>query len=357
MKQRLILCCIFSFAVGKLLHSQDQLLNFGIDFRTDYDTRINNHQRDVSDIRLQTLSLLFFGELYPGITYCLEEKLNNTGPLTVDEYMGSTANAWINFAPRNWKWSFTVGKQDIMFGSFESDYDPSDLYLTSMVFDNFTRSQVGVAANYYNRNHVLSMQISNLTGKQLSYDDNHSFGYTVNGRGNYFKGTILASLSYTLVQSGYGHIFHWASLGTQIRTGNFFTEIDAYAGRYRQNMTIDSSQDNYREADNLSISISESFRFGKLRPFIKIAANWQEDVETNTLSRRSYGGAAGIEYYPIRGEDFRIHLVYQHHRNRYGEMWLDREGTEKINIITAGMKWKLTIGSLVTKAKNLITGQ
>ncbi|MCD8262040.1 MAG: hypothetical protein LUD15_11645 [Bacteroides sp.] len=244
-----------------------------------------------------------------------------------------------------------------MFGSFESDYDSSDLYLTSMVFDNFTRSQVGVAANYYYHNQFLSMQVSNITGQQLSYDENHSFAYTLNGKGNYFKGMILVSLSYTLVQSGHGKIFHWASLGTQIRAGNFFTEIDAYAGRYRQNMTIDSSQSNYREADNLSVSISESFCFGKFRPFVKLAANWQEDVETSTLSRRSYGGAAGLEYYSIRGEDFRIHIVYQNHRNRYGEMWLDREGTEKINIITAGMKWKLTIGSLVTKAKELITGK
>ncbi len=333
------------------IQGQDKILNVGLNLRIDYDNILNTIQPDMSRIVLNTCKIIFNGELYPGITYNFEQRLNNTSALTSDSYTSSTGDAWINFAPKNWKWSFTAGKQDIMFGSFESDYDPSDLYLISVVFDNFTRSQIGVSAHYTHKNHILSFQVSNVTGDQLSYDPNHSFAYTFNSYSNFFKGTLLSSVAYSLIQSGNGHLFNWLSYGNQIRTGNFFTELDSYWGRYRQNMSIDSSQSNYREAENVSLSIREFYRLGKFIPFTKLVADWQRDTEQNRLSRRSWGAVVGLEYYPIPGEDFRLHLVYQYRRNRYGDMWLDREGIEVINQVTAGIKWKIQMGSLLTKRK------
>lgn len=350
MKKYILLYCFSLFALG--VNAQSKYLDIGLNFRTDYNASFNDDQPNERKINLNTLKLIFTGSVYPGITYKVQQRLNDAAFLESDKYTSSTEDAWLNFAPQGWKWDFTVGKQDILFGTFESNYDPSDMYLISMVFDNFNRSQVGIAARYtWPRGNTVSMQISNVRGEQLSHDSNHSFAYTVNGAQKFLDNLLNTSIGYSLIHSGDGHYYHWLTLGSYMQLKNFFMEVDAYAGRYRQNMTMDANQNNYRAADNFSVSLTNRYQIKKFILFAKIAQDYQLDVLNDTMSKRSLGFALGAEYYPIKGQDLRIHSAYMFRHNRFGDMWLDKTGTETNNLFTLGVKWNVNLGKLLSMGK------
>lgn len=339
----ILICFILSVS------AQDKILNVGLNFRTDYNIILNNHEKTTRDINLNTLKLIFYGTLHRGITYKIQQRLNDSWYLESDKYTSSLEDAWINFMLGKSKWDITVGKQDIMFGTFESLYDPSDMYLISMVFNNFNRSQVGIAARHtWSEGNRLSFQISNIAGEQLSYDEHHSFAYTVNASKTFFDDVLWTTLGYSLIQSGNSRFFHWFTFGSQLKVKKLFIELDAYAGRYRQNMTFDTSLDNFRESDNFSATIGERYQIRKFNIFTKFSIDYQKDVLEKSLSKRSYGVAVGTEYYPIDGQDLRIHAAYRLRHNHYGDMWLNTSGNEIINQFIVGLKWELDLGRLLT---------
>lgn len=347
MKRILLSSTLLILCLG--IFAQTQYLNVGINFRTDYNALFSNDQANIRKINLNTLKLVFSGTVYPGITYKVQQRLNDTPFLESDKYTSNTEDAWINFALRNYRWDFTVGKQDILFGTFESNYDPSDMYLISMVFNNFNRSQVGLTARYrFSLGNTVSLQMSNVTGEQLSRNENHSFAYTVNATQNFFDNALNTTIGYSLIQSGHSRYYHWVTFGSQLQVKKLFVEFDAYAGRYRQNMTMDAEESNFREADNFSASLTDRYRINKFVLFAKLVLDYQKDAETGEMSKRSVGAASGVEFYPVDGQDLRIHGVYQFRHNKYGNPWLDREGTENAHQLTVGVKWNVNLGQLIT---------
>ncbi len=328
------------------VHSQSQLMNVGLEVRTDFDAWMNNRHPDTRSFRLNTLQLVFSGELYPGITYRVQQRLNDTPFRESDRYMANTLDAFVNFAPRHWNWDFTIGKQNLLFGTYETDYDPSDLYLLSLVFDNFLISQVGVTARRNWKNGSLAAQVSDVTGDQLVYNENRSFAYTLNAAGYTPNSKMNASIAYTLIQAGNKHFFNWLTLGAQLRHRNYFGELDAYAGRYRENMSLDEETDNYIVADNLSVSITSRLRLGKLSPLLKLSFDYQQDAQEKTMSKRRWSGATGMEYYPLRKHDLRFHAIYQFNYVSYGEMWYNNYHHEMTNRVTIGMRWQVSLGDL-----------
>ncbi len=344
----LLLCLLTSCLLS--IYSQSRLIDVGLEVRTDFNAWMNNRHPDKRKFELNTLQLVFGGELYPGITYRVQQRLNDTPFKESDRYTSNTLDAFIHFEPARWNWDFVVGKQNILFGTYETDYDPSDLYLLTMVFDNFTISQVGVTARYNWRNISFALQVADVTGDQLVYDPNHSFAYTFNIAGYTPNRKMNASLAYTLIQSGDKRYFHWLTLGAQVRQGNYFGELDAYAGRYRENMTLNEHEEelsNYQEADNISVSLNNRLRMGKLSPLMRIVFDYQQDARNKMLSRRGWSGALGVEYYPIHKHDLRLHAVYQFRYATYGDMWFNNYHHEMTNRITLGLRWQVNLGDLL----------
>lgn len=329
----------------------DKMLNIMLDMRVDLQGRAYHDGRDGQDDELsfhgQTLKLILSGEVVPGIRYRVRQRLNRPqAPLLREGYSSATDQAWLAFDfGRNKQWTITAGKQSIMFGTFEYDFNAADIYLASMVYNDMVSYQLGVSATYRLGAQTLNLQVVNSDYPMFAADAsrNKALGIVTLWEGSLWEGLVKTRWSYAAMQHYKGKFYNWITAGVQLNLGKSTTELDYY---YGDRMIDYASQVNLgdlglRPVRDRSAVLSFQYRLGKFRPWLKGVWNQRFDRGYDQDAYRSWGAQVALEYYPFnnpRVKDLRFHVAYYFTDVDYMGLFSDIPHAG-INTALIGFRW------------------
>lgn len=294
----------------------DKMLNVMLDTRFDFQTDLTNGKVENAFFHGQTIKLWFAGEIIPGIRYRIRQRLNRPQTLLREGYSSATDHAWLAFDIGK-HWTITAGKQSVQLGTYEYDYNPADIYLPTMVYNDFDGYKAAVNVGYHFLGQTINLQLVNSDAPQFASADYESKALAVNTlwEGNLFNGVLRTRWGYGAFQHTKSKFYHWVTLGTQINVGAFTSELDYYMGRrdIDYSADVDDPELGLRNVDDQSLSVNLKYNFGKFRPFIKGTWNQREDTAFDSNAYETYGIQAVLELYPFTNKyvkDLRFHAMY-----------------------------------------------
>ncbi|MCD8178611.1 MAG: OprO/OprP family phosphate-selective porin [Tannerellaceae bacterium] len=330
--------------VWRQLLWDDEKLNMLFDTRIDFQDVVNRHTDDERLFRGQTIRLWLVGEVVPGIRYRLRQRLNKEGTILRDNYSGATEYAWIAFDIGS-EWTITVGKQGIMIGTFENDYNGADVYQGTMVFNDLDASKTGINFAYKPGRQILNLQITNSDSPQFASEEFSKKALAAHFMwvGDLFDEFIRTRWGYSVFQHTRHKVYQWITLGTQINVKQFTSEIDYYNGVRNMDYgyMVDRDDLGNRYVHDQSLSVHCEYNFGKWRPFIKGTWDKRYDKWSESTAYRSLGIEAVAEYYPFSRErirDLRFYAAYAYKNTDYQGMFGDLQNGEKHTFII-GTRW------------------
>lgn len=327
----------------------DKMLNIMIDSRTDFQTVFNNDSLESADFRAQTFRLLLTGEILPGFRYRIRHRFNKVqSPLIRDNYSSATDQAWLAFDVGK-KWTITVGKQTVLLGTFEFDYNGADTYLVTMVDGDFDLYKTGVATSFKALGQEFSLQVVNSDAPQFASDayKRKAFAFNFLWAGSLFDGKLRTRYGYGLYQHSASKFYSWLTLGTQVNIDQFIIELDYYLGSRNIDYSsiVNDSSLGVRYVKDQSLALNIQRRFGKFLPMVKTTWNKRYDKEDDSTAYYSNGLQLAVEFYPFEKEvikDLRFHLAYVYqttdYKNRYSS--LDDLTT---HTLLGGVRWLFKI--------------
>ncbi len=297
----------------KQLKWDDEKLNILIDTRIDYQSDFSNGWQSGS-FEAQAFKLWLAGEIVPGVRYRVRQRLNKpTTPLR-EGYSAATDQAWLafDFAKR---WTVTVGKQSVQFGTYEFDYNPADIYMPTMCYNDLDAYKTGVNIAYAFPDHTFNFQVVNSDTTQFAAADyaNKALAMAFLWNGKMFDGLLCTRWAYGAFQHDKGDFLSWVTLGTQLNVNKFTAELDYYWGkRYMDYGSVVGADLGLRHVMDRSAALNLKYNDGKLRPSLKLMWNDRFDLPTDQDAYRIVGVSGVVEYYPFKGKlsDLRFHLVY-----------------------------------------------
>ncbi|MCC8152860.1 MAG: OprO/OprP family phosphate-selective porin [Tannerellaceae bacterium] len=294
----------------------DEKLNLFVDTRIDFQDLVNRHAEDGRSFRAQTFRIWLVGEIVPGIRYRVRHRLNKNGVILRDNYSGATDHAWLAFDIGR-TWTITVGKQSVMIGTFENDYNGADVYQGSMVFNDFDGSLTGVNVAYKTGRQVFNFQVTNSDEPQFASEEyaNKALAFNFLWVGDLFNETIRTRWGYGTFQHSRNKFYNWVTIGTQFNIGKTITEVDYYTGIRNMDYGYMLNTDTlgYRYVQDQSLSVRIEYDMGRWKPFIKGIWDKRFDKWFDSTAYRSLGIEAVAEFYPFTGErtrDLRFHACY-----------------------------------------------
>jgi len=322
----------------------DKMLNIMVDTRVDYQMDFQKNKLDDAFFHGQTLKIWVAGEIIPGIRYRIRHRLNKPQTPLREGFSGATDHAWIAFdAGKNW--TFTVGKQSIQLGTFEYDYNPADIYLPTMIYNDFDGYKLGLNVGYHFLGQTLNFQLANSDAPQFAAEEykNKSIALTTLWEGNLFNGVVKTRWGYGAFQHAKTKFYNWLTFGTQLNAGKFTTELDYYFGNRDMDYSadVDDPELGLRYVNDQSASVNLKYNFGKFRPFVKGTWNQRKDKKFDSNAYESWGIQAVMECYPFTNKyikDLRFHAMYAYSTTDF-EGNFDQLANKNMHSVLIGTRW------------------
>lgn len=322
----------------------DKMLNVMLDTRVDFKTTFNGSDLDEASFQGQTIKLWLVGEIVPGIRYRLRQRLNKPQTPLREGYSSATDQAWVAFDLGK-KWTFTVGKQSVQFGTFEYDYNPADIYQPTMTFDDLDAYKTGVNVAYKFLGQTLNLQVVNSDAPQFARDDYKKKALAVNvlWEGSLLDGKLKTRWGYGAFQHSKSKFYNWITPGIQLNLGQFTTELDYYMGNRDMDYSaiVENPDLGTRYVQDQSVSLNLKYDFGKWRPFVKGTWNQRHDKGFDSNAYESLGIQAVVEFYPFTNKlvkDLRFHAMYAYGNTNFQGEFNDLSNKDTHTLLV-GTRW------------------
>ncbi len=347
-----LLLCVGVFAqhkesqniLDKLLWD-DKMLNLMLDTRVDFQTIFDNGSLDEASFEGQTLKLWIVGEVVPGIRYRVRQRLNKPQTPLREGYSAATDQAWLAFDVGGEKWTFTVGKQSVQFGTFEYDYNPADIYQGTMAFNDLDAYKTGVNVAYKFLGQVMNLQLVNSDAPQFASEEYKKKALAMNilWEGDLLRGVIKTRCAYGAFQHEKTKFYNWLTAGLQVNAHKFTTELDYYLGPRDMDYGSVVGIDNLgtRSVRDQSLSLNLKYDFGKWKPFVKGTWNQRHDKAYGKNAYENLGIQAVMEFYPFTNKlikDLRFHAVYAYSNTNF-EGEFNGKSNDDTHTILVGTRW------------------
>ncbi|MDL2290079.1 OprO/OprP family phosphate-selective porin [Paludibacteraceae bacterium OttesenSCG-928-F17] len=324
----------------------DNMLNIMIDTRVDFETDIIDNKTEELSFRGQTLKIWIAGEIIPGIRYRVRHRLNRAqGSFPREGYSGATDHAWLAFDIRD-KWTITAGKQSVQLGTYEYDYNPADVYLPTMIFNDFDGYKAGVNVAYKFLGQAINLQLVNSDSPQFAADNFARKALTINllWEGSLFNEIVKTRWGYGAFQHNRDKFYNWLTLGTQLNIGSFTAELDYYLGERNidYNLSLNDEPLGSRFVQDQSASVNLKYNLGKWRPFIKGVWSKRHDKDFKDDVYNISGIQAVVEYYPFthpRVKDLRFHVMYGYNNTDYSSGMFSSLNNIDSHTLLIGTRW------------------
>ncbi|MDL2252058.1 OprO/OprP family phosphate-selective porin [Odoribacter sp. OttesenSCG-928-J03] len=321
----------------------DEMLNIFLEARVDFQTSMVNGDHENMEFHGNTLKLWAAGEILPGFRYRIRHRLNRSQTPGRDGYSGATDQVWLAFDIKD-RWTITAGKQSVQFGTFEYDYDPIDIYLPTMCFDDLDAYKLGVNVAYKFKQQVLNLQVVNSDAPQFASEEyqRKALGFNLLWEGDLLDGLIKTRWAYGAFQHTKSKFYNWLTLGTQFNVNKFTAEVDYYLGNRDMDYgsVVNSDILGSRYVHDQSFSLNLKMDCGKWKPAIKGIWDQRHDQATDRNAYENIGVQTVMEYYPFDGvlKDLRFHLVYQFNSTDYQGIF-SQINNRDVHTALAGVSW------------------
>ncbi len=323
----------------------DKMLNIMLDTRVDFQMSYDNNGLEDMSFYGQTVKIWLVGEIVPGIRYRVRQRLNKPQAPLREGYSGATDQAWIAFDLGKAKsWTITAGKQSVQFGTFEYDYNPADIYLPTMCFNDLDAYKTGVNVAYRFLGQTINLQVVNSDNPQFASEEyeNKALGGSILWEGSLLKNVLKTRWAYSAFQHEGSKFYSWFTLGTQLNTGKFTAELDYYCGSRDMDYSsvVDDEDLGSRYVFDQSAALNLKLDLGIWKPSVKGVWNERKDKQLDESAYANYGIEAALELYPFAGltKDLRFHAVYMYNNTDLKGPYSDLSNTYNHTFLV-GMRW------------------
>lgn len=322
----------------------DKMLNIMLDTRVDFQGNLNNADLDNLSFTGQTIKVWIVGEVIPGVRYRVRQRLNKPQTPLREGYSSATDQAWVAMDAGK-HWTFTVGKQSVQFGTFEYDYNPADIYLGSMAFNDLDAYKTGVNVAYKFAGQALNLQVVNSDATQFANEayKNKALAILTLWEGDLFDSMVKTRWGYGAFQHSKSKLYNWITLGTQLNVEKFTAELDYYNG-YRNmdyGYMVNNDSLGLRYVKDQSLSLNLKYNFGQWRPFIKGIWDQRYDKDFDSKAYQNMGIQAVVEFYPFANKyvkDLRFHTAYMYNHTNFKNEFAQLDNTDTHTFLI-GTRW------------------
>ena len=327
--------------------------NMYFNFQTSLDAEKKGEADLITKFKARQLRLEVRGDLTERIFYRFRHRLNKSNAaVSLDNLATATDMMYAGFR-LNEKWTATVGKMCQMWGGYEFDLNPMNIYEYSDFLNNMDNFMLGAMITYTpNPNHEFNLQITDVrndsfeniygtsTGIKAS---NTPLAYIFNWNGNLFDSLIHTRWGAGLQSEADGYTNALVMLGTKLNLPKFQVFLDYMMANDQLDRLCytPNSKDNNDKILGIKDAKYNSFVLKaeyQPAPEWNIFAQGLYETANSSLANNEFKGIgyfAGVEYLPFKEQDLRFFLAY------IGRSRDKNSAVENTNRVSVGMMYRI----------------
>ena len=327
--------------------------NMYFNFQTSLDAEKKGEADLITKFKARQLRLEVRGDLTERIFYRFRHRLNKSNAaVSLDNLATATDMMYAGFR-LNEKWTATVGKMCQMWGGYEFDLNPMNIYEYSDFLNNMDNFMLGAMITYTpNPNHEFNLQITDVrndsfeniygtsTGIKAS---NTPLAYIFNWNGNLFDSLIQTRWGAGLQSEADGYTNALVMLGTKLNLPKFQVFLDYMMANDQLDRLCytPNSKDNNDKILGIKDAKYNSFVLKaeyQPAPEWNIFAQGLYETANSSLANNEFKGIGyfgGVEYLPFKEQDLRFFLAY------IGRSRDKNSAVENTNRVSVGMMYRI----------------
>lgn len=298
--------------------------NMYFNFQTSLDAERIGENDLTTKFQARQLRLEVRGDLTERIFYRFRHRLNKSNAaVSLDNLATATDMMYAGFR-LNEKWTATVGKMCQMWGGYEFDLNPMNIYEYSDFLNNMDNFMLGAMITYApNPNHEFNLQITDVRNSNFAdlyatatatiKESNTPLAYIFNWNGNLLDGLVQTRWGAGLQSEADGYTNTLVMLGTKLNLPKFQMFLDYMMANDqldRLKFTPRSKAEVVKDAKYNSFVLKAEYQPA---PEWNIFAQGLYETANSSLANNEFKGIgyfAGVEYLPFKEQDLRFFLAY-----------------------------------------------
>lgn len=298
--------------------------NMYFNFQTSLDAEKEGENDLTTKFQARQLRLEVRGDLTERIFYRFRHRLNKSNAaVSLDNLATATDMMYAGFR-LNEKWTATVGKMCQMWGGYEFDLNPMNIYEYSDFLNNMDNFMLGAMITYApNPNHEFNLQITDVRNSNFAdlyatatatiKESNTPLAYIFNWNGNLLDGLVQTRWGAGLQSEADGYTNALVMLGTKLNLPKFQVFLDYMMANDqldRLKFTPRSKAEVVKDAKYNSFVLKAEYQPA---PEWNIFAQGLYETANSRLANNEFKGIgyfAGVEYLPFKEQDLRFFLAY-----------------------------------------------
>ena len=298
--------------------------NMYFNFQTSLDAEKKGENDLTTKFQARQLRLEVRGDLTERIFYRFRHRLNKSNAaVSLDNLATATDMMYAGFR-LNEKWTATVGKMCQMWGGYEFDLNPMNIYEYSDFLNNMDNFMLGAMITYApNPNHEFNLQITDVRNSNFAdlyatatatiKESNTPLAYIFNWNGNLLDGLVQTRWGAGLQSEADGYTNALVMLGTKLNLPKFQVFLDYMMANDqldRLKFTPRSKAEVVKDAKYNSFVLKAEYQPA---PEWNIFAQGLYETANSSLANNEFKGIgyfAGVEYLPFKEQDLRFFLAY-----------------------------------------------
>ena len=301
--------------------------NMYFNFQTSLDTEKKGENDLTTKFQARQLRLEVRGDLTERIFYRFRHRLNKSNAaVSLDNLATATDMMYAGFR-LNEKWTATVGKMCQMWGGYEFDLNPMNIYEYSDFLNNMDNFMLGAMITYApNPNHEFNLQITDVRNSNFAdlyatatatiKESNTPLAYIFNWNGNLLDGLVQTRWGAGLQSEADSYTNALVMLGTKLNLPKFQVFLDYMMANDQLDRLNYTPLSNNGSATPVKDAKYNSFVLKaeyQPAPEWNIFAQGLYETANSSLANNEFKGIgyfAGVEYLPFKEQDLRFFLAY-----------------------------------------------
>lgn len=301
--------------------------NMYFNFQTSLDAEKEGKSDLTTKFQARQLRLEVRGDLTERIFYRFRHRLNKSNAaVSLDNLATATDMMYAGFR-LNEKWTATVGKMCQMWGGYEFDLNPMNIYEYSDFLNNMDNFMLGAMITYApNPNHEFNLQITDVRNSNFAdlyatatatiKESNTPLAYIFNWNGNLLDGLVQTRWGAGLQSEADGYTNALVMLGTKLNLPKFQVFLDYMMANDQLDRLNYTPLSNNGSATPVKDAKYNSFVLKaeyQPAPEWNIFAQGLYETANSSLANNEFKGIgyfAGVEYLPFKEQDLRFFLAY-----------------------------------------------
>ena len=301
--------------------------NMYFNFQTSLDAERIGEADLTTKFQARQLRLEVRGDLTERIFYRFRHRLNKSNAaVSLDNLATATDMMYAGFR-LNEKWTATVGKMCQMWGGYEFDLNPMNIYEYSDFLNNMDNFMLGAMITYApNPNHEFNLQITDVRNSNFAdlyatatatiKESNTPLAYIFNWNGNLLDGLVQTRWGAGLQSEADGYTNALVMLGTKLNLPKFQVFLDYMMANDQLDRLNYTPLSNNGSATPVKDAKYNSFVLKaeyQPAPEWNIFAQGLYETANSSLANNEFKGIgyfAGVEYLPFKEQDLRFFLAY-----------------------------------------------